>query len=612
MVTASGASALATRGMRLGATLASVLVVGCASATPAIQPTEGVAPDSRPAAPGVSYADSLLGTLSLRDKAAQMVWPWLLGDYVAAGSPEWRRAAELMTREHVGGIIISVGSPIEIAAKLNDLQRLSAVPLLVGADFESGAGFRARGGYFVPNALDLGGATLYPQQMAIGAARDTTLAYDLGRITALEGRALGVHLAFAPVLDVNNNPANPVIGTRSFGEDPALVARLGAATVRGIQDHGMVATGKHFPGHGDTEVNSHLGLPVIPVTRARLDSVELVPFRAAIQAGLGAMMTAHLALPNIEGDSTPATLSPGIMRGLLRDQLGFDGILSTDAMDMRGVLARMGLAEATKQAVIAGNDIILMPQDVAGAIDAIVAGVREGRYTEARVDSSARRLLALKERMGLQRQRTVSLDSVRAIVGAPEHVEAAQLAAERGITLVRDAQSAVPLPVDRRTRVLSLTIAGRNNLGAGRAFDAELRRAYPAARSQFLAWGDPTVDYTRVLSAADSADVVVVGVYQLAGFDVLSTTDAPSSLIDLIRGLEKRRARVVVVAYDSPYLLMQIPNVPAYLIAWGGFSASQRAAARALSGAAPITGRLPITIPPLAAFGDGLQRAARR
>jgi len=214
--------------------------------------------------------------------------------------------------------------------------------------------------------------------------------------------------------------------------------------------------------------------------------------------------------------------------------------------------------------------------------------------------------------MGLQRQRTVSLDSVRAIVGAPEHVEAAQLAAERGITLVRDAQSAVPLPVDRRTRVLSLTIAGRNNLGAGRAFDAELRRAYPAARSQFLAWGDPTVDYTRVLSAADSADVVVVGVYQLAGFDVLSTTDAPSSLIELIRGLEKRRARVVVVAYDSPYLLMQIPNVPAYLIAWGGFSASQRAAARALSGAAPITGRLPITIPPLAAFGDGLQRAARR
>lgn len=586
------------------------LLAACASsgATGAANPGAGAPAATRPAA----YADSVLATLTLRDKAAQMVWPWVLGDYVPAGSAAWQRTSELVTREHVGGIIISVGSPIEIAAKLNDLQRLSAVPLLVGADFEGGAGFRARGGYFVPNAIDLGGATLFPQQMAIGAARDSALAYALGRITAREGRALGVHVAFAPVLDVNNNPANPVIGTRAFGEDPELVARLGAATVRGIQEHGMIATGKHFPGHGDTEVNSHLGLPVIPVTQARLDSVELVPFAAAVRAGLGAMMTAHLALPNVVRDSTPATLSPDIMRDLLRDRLGFDGILSTDAMDMRGVLARMGIAEATKQAVIAGNDIILMPQDVPAAIDAIVAGVREGRYAEARVDSSVRRLLALKERMGLHRQPTVSLDSVRAIVGAPEHVAAAQLAAERGITLVRDERGTVPIAPQAGTRVLSLTIAGRNNLGAGRDFDAELRRALPRTQSRFVAWGDPTIDYSRLQAEADSADVVVVGVYQLAGYDLLATTDAPSALVELVRGLATKRARLVVVAFDSPYLLMQIPDVPAYLIAWGGFAASQRAAARALVGAAPITGRLPITIPPLAAFGEGIQRAARQ
>ena len=567
-------------------------------------------PNAERRTPNASYADSVLRTLSLRDKAAQLVWPWVAGDYVSAGSAGWQAVSGLVTRERVGGVIMSVGSPTEIAAKLNDLQRLSTVPLLVGADFEGGAGFRARGGYFVPNALDLGGATLFPQQMAIGAARDTSLAYALGRITAREGRALGVHVAFAPVLDVNNNPANPVIGMRAFAEDPRLVAELGAATVRGIQDHGMVATGKHFPGHGDTEVNSHLGLPVIPVTQARLDSVELVPFAAAVRAGLGAMMTAHLALPLIEGDSTPATLSPNIMRGLLRERLGFDGILSTDAMDMRGVLARMGIAEATKQSIIAGNDIILMPQDVPAAIDAIVAGVQEGRYSEARVDSSVHRLLVLKQRMGLPRERTVSLDSLRAIVGAPEHVRLANLAAERGITLVRDARGTVPLQRGASTRVLSLTLAGRNDLGAGRDFDAELRRAIPGTRSQFVAWGDPAIDYSRITAQADSFDVVVVGVYQLAGFDVLQTTGVPSALVELIRGLSGRRARVVVVAFHSPYLLMQIPEVPAYMIAWGGFTASQRAAARALTGQAPISGRLPITIPPLAAFGDGLQRAA--
>lgn len=591
--------------------LSLLAAIGCAPAapTPATASPERavVAPVSgRPTA----YADSVLRTLSLRDKAAQLVWPWVLGDYVSAGSPGWQGVSALVTRERVGGIIISVGSPIEIAAKLNALQQLSAVPLLVGADFEGGAGFRARGGYFVPNAIDLGGATLFPQQMAIGAARDTALAYAMGRITAREGRALGVHVAFAPVLDVNNNPANPVIGTRAFGENPQLVAELGAAAVRGIQEHGMVATGKHFPGHGDTEVNSHLGLPVVPVTQARLDSVELVPFAAAVRAGLGAMMTAHLALPTIEGDSTPATLSPNIMRGLLRQRLGFEGILSTDAMDMRGVLARMGIAEATKQAVIAGNDIILMPQDVPAAIEAVVAGVREGRYSEARVDSSVRRLLALKQRMGLPQQRTVSLDSLRATVGHPEHVRLANLAAERGITLVRDARNTVPVQRGAGTRVLSLTIAGRNNLGAGREFDAELRRAIPGTRSQFIAWGDPAIDYGRVAAAADSADVVVVGVYQLAGYDVLRTTGAPSALVELIRALSEKPARLVVVAFDSPYLLMQIPDVPAYLIGWGGFAASQRAAARALAGLAPITGRLPITIPPVAAYGDGLQRAA--
>src|SRR5688572_16512846 len=265
------------------------LVAGCATA--------GARAGATAERTGAAWADSVIASLSVRDRAAQLVWPWVLGDYVPEGSTEWARIRRLVTEHHVGGFIVSVGSPIDIAAKMNALQELSALPLLVSADLETGVGFRARGGYFLPNAIDLGGATSFPWQMALGAVRDTSLAYGMARVTARESRALGIHVAFGPVLDVNNNPANPVIGARSFSEDPFLTARLGASMIRGLQDYGMLATGKHFPGHGDTETNSHLALASVTVSRARLDSVELLPYRAAIAAGLGAIMTFHGFLP---------------------------------------------------------------------------------------------------------------------------------------------------------------------------------------------------------------------------------------------------------------------------------------------------------------------------
>ena len=247
-------------------------------------------------------------------------------------------------------VMISVGSPTEVAAKLNAFQSMSKVPLLFGADLEAGAGFRARGGYFVPNAIDLGGAIVFPPEMAIGATGDTTLAYEQGRLTALEGRALGIHIAYAPVLDVNNNPDNPVINTRSYGEDPELVARMGVAFIHGLQDHGMIATGKHFPGHGDTGTNSHLALPVVTASRSRLDTVELVPFRAAIKGGVGAIMSFHGVMPALDSSNVPGTLSPKVLTGLLRGEMGFKGIIISDAMDMRGVLDQFGAAEAAKRA----------------------------------------------------------------------------------------------------------------------------------------------------------------------------------------------------------------------------------------------------------------------
>jgi beta-N-acetylhexosaminidase len=544
-----------------------------------------------------AWVDCVLAHMTLRDKAAQMVWPQIFGDYVSADAPQWRKASGWITQQHVGGIIMSVGSPLEIAAKLNALQRMSSLPLLVGGDLEFGAGYRARGGYFLPNGIDLGGAVLFPPEMAIGATRDTTLAYEQGRITAIEGRAIGFQIDFSPILDVNNNPANPVISTRSFGEEPALVARLGAAFIRGVQEHGMIATGKHFPGHGDTGTNSHLALPVVRVSRARLDSVELVPFRAAVQANVGAIMTFHGSMPALDSSGLPGTLSHNVLTSLLRDELHFQGLVISDAMDMRAVLDTYGAVNASQLAVAAGADVLLQPSDVGQTIDAVVAGVTAGRYTEARLDSSVRRILATKARVGLRTRRLVDLDSARAIVGDSADAAIARVAAERSITLVRDSAHQLPLGrLNHGARILSVTYAHRADLGAGLTFDAELRKTFPALRSEFVNADDARPDFFHLFAIADSADVILVSSY-IAHSSTVTTVDVPRSFVDFIEELRRRQEHPIVIAFGNPYLLQQIPDVSAYVVAWGGFPVSQSAAAHAVAGTTPMTGTLPITIP---------------
>jgi beta-N-acetylhexosaminidase len=621
---------------RAARSLIAIAVAALSACTTATR-TTSTSDTAPPTARRGEWADSVLATLSLRDKAAQLVWPWVLGDYTAADDPTYRRVERLVREQHVGGIIISVGSPTEIASKLNALQQASPLPLLVGADLETGAAFRARGGYFLPNAIDLGGATYFPYAMGIGATRDTTFAYQMGRATAREGRALGIHMAFAPVLDVNNNPRNPVISLRSFGENPQLVARLGAAFVRGIQENGMLATGKHFPGHGDTEQNSHLELARVTASAARLDSVELVPFRAAVQAGVRGIMTFHGQLPGLDTSSLPATLNPRIMTDLLRGQLGFRGLVITDALDMNGVLGKMTMAEVTQRAVLAGADLLLMPTDITAAIDAVVEGVRRGLFTEARITESARKLLVAKQEMGLARQRLTDLQALRKVVGDSMSVSDAQLAAERAITLVKDSLGVVPFGgLPRTARVVSVTIAPRTDLGAGASFNAELARMFPALRSialtteqvydataaaaaapgqnaQYIATPQPRLLPALVenaLRGAQGADLVVVSSY----FGASSSTArlaAPEGMADLLTGLQKSGTRVVLASFSNPYIAQDLPSVPAYLIAWGGSPLMQRAAARALLGAAPITGQLPITIPSVAPYGAGLRREAR-
>jgi beta-N-acetylhexosaminidase len=556
------------------------------------------------------WTDSVLASLTLREKAAQIVWPSVFGDYVSGDSPQWRRLVQYVQKEKVGGFTISVGSPTEVAAKLNALQSMSAIPLLFGADLEAGAGFRARGGYFVPNAIDLGGAIVFPPEMGIGATRDTTFAYEQGRLTAIEGRALGIHIAYAPVLDVNNNPDNPVINTRSFGEDPELAGRMGVAFIHGLQDHGMIATGKHFPGHGDTGTNSHLALPIVTVSRMRLDTVELVPFKAAVNAGVGAIMSFHGAMPALDSSNVPGTLSPKVLTGLLRGEMGFKGIIISDAMDMRGVLDLFGSDEAVKRAIAAGIDVLIQPLDVSQTIDAVVAGVREGRYTEARLDSSVRRVLETKRKLGLAANKLVDINALRFVVGDSSNAQIARHAAERSITLVKDSLHQVPLAT-RSARVLSITLARRADLSAGTTFNAELRSALPNLRTEFVATEDAPLNFPRLLAAADSADVTVVGSYVGQNWDAV-TASAPQAFANFLQALVQKGRKPIVVSFGNPYLLQQISWVPAYLIAWGGFPVSQGAAADALLGTSPISGLLPISIPPYANRGTGEQRGVQK
>jgi len=575
--------------------------VGCKTATSNPGDVTGAAVSSR-------WTDSVLASLSLREKAAQIVWPSVFGDFVSGDSPQWRRLTDYIQKEKVGGFTISVGSPTEVAAKLNALQSMSQLPLLFGADLEAGAGFRARGGYFVPNAIDLGEAIVFPPEMAVGATRDTTLAYEQGRLTAIEGRALGIHIAYAPVLDVNNNPDNPVINTRSYGEDPQLDARLGVAFIHGVQDHGMIATGKHFPGHGDTGTNSHLALPVVTVSRSRLDTVELVPFRAAVNGGVGAIMSFHGAMPALDSSNVPGTLSPKVLTALLRGELGFKGIIISDAMDMRGVLDQYGSDEAVKRAISAGIDVLIQPLDVSQTIDAVVAGVREGRYTEARLDSSVRRVVETKRRLGLAQRKLVDLNALRFLIGDSSNLQIARRVAEKSITLVKDSLRQVPIATGS-AKVLSITLARRADLGAGNAFNAELRAGLPNLRTEFMATEDAPLNFPRLIAAADSADVTIVGSYVGQNWDAVSAS-APQAFANFVQTLVQRGRKPIVIAFGNPYLLQQLPSIGAYLVAWGGFPVSQTAAARALLGSSAISGHLPISIPPYAGRGTGIERAA--
>lgn len=551
-----------------------------------------------------AWIETTLSSLSLRERVGQMVMIWVLGDYTSAYDPAFSAITDQVSALGLGGVVMSLGSPIEVASKVNYLQGRTRLPLLVASDVEPGLG-RLEGGVFAPSLMQAGSATVLPSNMAIGAGGREDDAEAAGRITGREARAIGIHLAFAPTVDVNNNPANPVINTRSFGESPAAVARLSAAFVRGVQAGGAAATLKHFPGHGDTDVDSHLGLPVITVRRERLDSLELVPFRAGIAAGAASVMTAHIALPNVYGDSVPATLSRQVMTGLLRDTLGFRGLTVTDALTMDGIAKGYGVAESAVRAVRAGDDILLMPGDAREAIDAVVRAVEAGTIPAAQIEGSVRRILELKVRTGAIAQPIVSLEALREVVGHPEHRFTANAIAERAITLLRDRDALVPVP--RTGRTLLVTYAPDNDVGAGQAFGATLSRLLTVSRSVRVTprTGQPELDSLHV--AARAADRVVIYTYTrtLEGAGRFAIAPRVAAFVD---SLASSGIPTVVVAGGNPYVLRQFPSVRSYLVTYGRGDPLEEAAAKAVAGAIAIGGRTPVTLPGFFSAGDGLTR----
>lgn len=561
-----------------------------------------------------AWVDSTLASLSARERVGQMMMFWTLGDYTSLDDTTFAEIVRWIDQDGVGGITMSLGTPIEVADKLNYWQRRARVPLLVAADLEPSL-MRLETAIFPHYLLETGGATAFPTAMAIAATGRDEDAYDVGRAIALEARAVGIHLNFAPVVDVNVNPDNPVIGTRSFGEDPARVARLSAQFIRGTHDGGALATAKHFPGHGDTDVDSHVGLPVVKATRARLDSVELVPFRAAIRAGADFVMSAHIALPALGGDSsTPATLRADVMHALLRDSLGFKGVTITDALSMHGVGKGYTVEETVVRAIQAGADILLRPtnddkhaNEVTRAVDAVMAALQRFDLTPARIDSSVTRILWLKARLGLATKRLVSTDSVRAVVGAAEHRALAQDVAQRAITLLRDSAAMVPLEAGARIAIVSYM--PETELKAGRAFAKELTLLRPNAR--VVAKLSPATGKAQLDSIArvlHGADAIVIAAY-VRRVEGAGRTTVPPHLAAWIDSVAAGR-RAVVVSFGNPYVIRQFPRVRAYLNTYGIGDALEVAAARALSGVRAIAGTSPVSLPGFFKAGDGLTRGA--
>jgi len=550
------------------------------------------APKALPPAAG-KWVETTLKKMSVDEKIGQLLFTTYHGSFTPSDAFAYKQMMHDVEDLHVGGFInITQSSPLGIvksqtyptAVLNNQLQAKSKLPLLMGADFERGTGMR----------LDEG--TSFPTQMALAAGGDPNDAYTMGKITALEARAVGIHWIYAPVADVNNNPGNPIINTRSFGEDPQRVAEFVSAFVRGVEENGGLATAKHFPGHGDTAADSHIDLPVIHADKERLEKLELVPFRAAIASGVSSVMTGHLSIPSLEPDAnTPATLSKNILTGLLRDELHFQGLVVTDAMDMGGITVRFAPGEAAVRAVLAGADALLMPPVPDAAFEALQAAVKSGRISKARLDASVRRILQAKARLGLQKNRLVDVNAINQKFGSVAWQNEAQKISDRGVTLLRDTPKRLPLDGTKPSRALLLAMYADPEPYPGEDLERELKQRFDSVVTLRADTRFVKAD-TLKLPAPESYDVAILALFVRVS-DRKGNVDVPAEQAVLAEQVYKSGKPVITVGFGSPYLIERFPQAETWLGVFGISDVAQISVAHALFGAIPVRGHLPVTIP---------------
>ena len=575
---------------------------------------------------GDQWAEKTLRKLTVEEKIGQVFMIWCRASFLNVENPEYLQWLDAMRKYHVGSFTMSVHvdgpfllrtEPYEVAELLNRLQKESKLPLLFAADFERGL------------AMRMLGATNFPHAMAFGADGNLEDAETFGRITAEEARAVGIHWNFFPDADVNSNPANPIINTRSFGEDPKQVGDLVTAYIKGAHEAGMLTTVKHFPGHGDTATDSHLGVASVGGDRAHLDSIELPPFRQAIAAGVDSVMVAHVTVPALDSDPNHvATISPAIVSDLLEKQLAFKGVIVTDALDMAGLthLFANNIGREAVEAFKAGNDLLIIPPDLGASYDSMLKAVRSGEISPQRLDHSVLKLLKIKGNLGLNKSRTVDLSTIANAVGKPQNIAFGEKVADSAITLVRDNGKVLPLKSkgtvkaglpymtkeETHNQVLAILFSDDVRTDSGRAFGREFRVRIPDARVIYV---DPRFAggmTDEVLKAVDEAQTVVAAVYLIptAGKvgNSVGMADASGALLQQL--LDHAAEKTAVVAMGNPYLASDFPKIENYMCTFSNATVSELSAIKALFGEIPIRGHLPVTIPNVAQRGAGLEPPA--
>ena len=571
------------------------------------------------------WVTKTLAKMTLDEKIGQLIFTSFNAAYMSTDSEEFDHLRHLVRDLKVGGIHVfgsaealpqvmlnpvwgggpaaRKGDPYAAATTLNRLQSESEIPLLTSGDFEGGA------------AYILNGATRLPRAMVIGATGDEQMAFKAGVVAATEARAVGVNIDFYPVVDVNNNPRNPIINLRSFGEDPAFVSKMAVAYIKGIQSTGAFATAKHFPGHGDTNVDTHLGLAVINHPRERLDQVELVPFKAAIAAGVDAVMSSHIVLPSLDPTpGIPATLSRPILTGLLRNELKFNGLIFTDSMTMDAISKMFSHDKAAAMAVKAGVDFVLHSPDDDAAFKGIKAAVAAGEIGESQINASVERILRAKARLGLHLNRQVDVAAIAEKFGTRANAQVAQEINDRGLTLIKDERSHVPLAALRDANLVYLSVldyaSGWREGIPSRTIVPELKKRWPNLTSVEVTDRTTASEYELIRALTKRADAVVAGVFvRIASFS--GRMDLSQPQIALLDSVAAQNKPFVTVCFGNPYTATFLPKLPAVLLGYEFSDFTERAAAKALAGEIPIAGKLPISLPGMFPVGHGLTRPAK-